>query len=404
MSNRILFISNLFPPHVLGGYEILCSQVARTFADRGWTVSVLTTNHGLAEGEAVDSDWEGIPVSRRLRLFLPFGEPPEIDRKVRYDVTLANEAACRAYIEEWKPDVVFVWSLLRATVGAARASQALKVPTAFALNDANLASYSAAPWSRPHKAVFDRIQFRQATLEGLNLWPATCISDAVREDLIAAGVAASDARTIYQGVPIERFPLKDKPGSAHSPFRILYAGQLHDYKGVEDVIKAVGMTVGTIACELRIAGRGDEAYESHLNEISDGLPVTFLGRLTQEELASEYRNTDVLVFPSRWREPFGLTHLEAMASGTPVISTAEGGPAEFLRNGENSLVVESEDPEGIARALVRMAKDEALRVRLANEGRRLIEERFNMDRYVSELEDWLQHSVMNRPRPAATTP
>jgi glycosyltransferase involved in cell wall biosynthesis len=87
-----------------------------------------------------------------------------------------------------------------------------------------------------------------------------------------------------------------------------------------------------------------------------------------------------------------------MSSGTPVISTASGGPAEFLRDGENSLVVPVQDPEAIADAMKRIVADRSLRLRLSEHGRRLIEDRFNLDRYIADLDDWLQHSVIGRPR------
>lgn len=394
MSGRILFISNLFPPHILGGYEILCGQVARKFADLGWNVDVLTTNHGLTSTDLEVGPWEQINVSRTLRLFLPFGAERKIDRKKRYRVTVENRERTKSFIHANRPDVVFIWSLLRATVGPARSCQELNIPTAFTFNDANIGSYAPAPWNRSHKAIPDRLFWSDATLKGLRIHPSTCISDSVRTDLVNAGVDAQASKTIYQGVPLEEFPLKDEIGSGHQPFRVFYAGQLHDYKGVEDAIEGVKLASQRGKFSFRLAGKGDEAFERRLGELADGNDITLLGRLTRPELIEEYREADVFIFPSRWREPFGLTHLEAMACGTPVISTSEGGPGEFLRDRENSLVVPVRNPEAIARGLQELREDHALRLKLALAGRKLVEDKLNLDRYVHDLERWLTSTVM----------
>ena len=120
-----------------------------------------------------------------------------------------------------------------------------------------------------------------------------------------------------------------------------------------------------------------------------GAPVRFLGRVPHTEIAALYRSHDVFVFPSIWREPFGLTHLEAMASGTPVVSTTEGGPGEFLVDGENSLTFPKEDSESLADALARFAADPVLALRIARNARAMVEARFSLDRYVVDIEAFL---------------
>jgi glycosyltransferase involved in cell wall biosynthesis len=105
-----------------------------------------------------------------------------------------------------------------------------------------------------------------------------------------------------------------------------------------------------------------------------------------------YRTHDVLAFTSTWKEPFGLTHLEAMASGTPVVSTTVGGQGEFLRDGENALTVPAGDSGALADSLERIVRDDALRRRLAFQGRKTVEQRFTLSRYVDELDAWLTHA------------
>ena len=76
------------------------------------------------------------------------------------------------------------------------------------------------------------------------------------------------------------------------------------------------------------------------------------------------------MFPVRWREPWGLVPLEAMAVGRPVVaSRAGGGPAEYLEDGRNCVQFDVDDAGGLAGAVERLAIDAALRERIVRGGR-----------------------------------
>ena len=79
-----------------------------------------------------------------------------------------------------------------------------------------------------------------------------------------------------------------------------------------------------------------------------------------------------------------------MASGTPVVSTTEGGPGEFLEDNHNALVFKAGDAEDLARALMRFATDDPLSRSLARNARLMVETRFTLDRYVKDLEQFLE--------------
>jgi len=397
---KILIISNLFPPHVLGGYEILCGQARDRLAALGHEVAVLTSDHG-ARGDGAQEQG----VWRRLKLYLPFDQPARLVRGARARTSRANEAAAAEIIRQFKPDIIFVWSLLRLTVGPARAAEASGLPTVYTFNDENIMGYRPAPLSLSPRGlaryVLDHWLFRQASWFGLGFARCTCISRLLKDNLLARGLPAADLRVIYQGIPIERFPLKAEPGRVGRPMRVLYAGQLHGYKGVHTLVEAahrVAEARGADALAVTLAGDGPEDYKARLRGLAGQgkARVTFAGKSPHEAMPALYRDHDVFVFPSLWQEPFGLTHLEAMASGTPVASTAEGGQGEFLENGRNALVFAKEDAQGLAERLMRLADDPALARALALEGRRTVEERFTLDRYVRELEAWLAEAAAKR--------
>ena len=399
---KILVVSNLYPPAVVGGYEILCAQVAEALSSSGHQVRVLTSR---IDGDRRREDATASPrVIRELELTSPFGAPARNSRLRRHRIGRWNASVAEAAVREWEPDVVFVWSQLRLTVAVARACEGLGIPVCYTMNDAHLAGFlprrfAATPRSAAG-AFLDRVVVPRDTVRGLRLDRVTCISRVVADHLAEEGVAGLEPRVIHQGIPIERFPLKERPGSRHDPVRLLYAGQLHDYKGPQHLLEALARLSDSAgpgpSFQLTIAGAGPLRGDLERRALERRLPVTFTGALGHERMPGLYRDHDVLAFPSTWKEPFGLTHLEAMASGTPVISTTVGGQAEFLRDGENALTVPPADPEALAGAIRRLAEDDALRRRLAIEGRKTVERHFTLSRYVTELEGWLTESSHRR--------
>jgi glycosyltransferase involved in cell wall biosynthesis len=392
--SRILTVSNLYPPHYLGGYELLCRQVMRELAARGHEITVLTSTHG--SGETFET-LDGMAVRRVLRLDTPFGAPPSVSRWRRLRAGRHNRGAFVAVATAFRPDVVFVWSQLRLTIACTRAAQCRGLPTVCTMNDPHLGSFVAAPFRPTPKGLVrwltDRTLCRSTTLLGLRLDRVTCISKTLRADLLALHVPVADSRIIYQGIPLEQFPLKEHPGSLGSPPRLLYVGQLHPYKGVHTLLAAAAVLRRDRGLPLRlsIAGDGPAEYREQLQRQaeSEGLDVAFLGRLPHDALPALYRENDIFVFTSAWREPFGLTHLEAMASGTPVVSTCDGGHGEFLRHQENALTFEKENAGELADRVLTLVQDGDLRGRLARVGRREVEEHFTLRRYVDDLEQFL---------------
>jgi glycosyltransferase involved in cell wall biosynthesis len=93
----------------------------------------------------------------------------------------------------------------------------------------------------------------------------------------------------------------------------------------------------------------------------------------------------IALVPSKWREPFGRTCLEAHAGGAAVISSGSGGLREI--SGEAALYVPGADAAGLARAVATLVADEALRVRLAAEGRARAENLFDLSRVAARLDD-----------------
>jgi len=358
---------------------------------------ILTSTHGLDEADSSYIEHQS-NVYRRLQLYLPFSKTPHLFRRKRYFTGKKNYHITKSFIRKEKPDLIFVWSQLRLTVGSARAALDSGIPTAFTFNDEHVGEFMPNKFSFKVKGLFryfiDNWLLPSITLKRMELSNTTCISRQLKTNLLKKMMPIENSNVIYQGIPIEKFPIKENPGEMHAPARVLYVGQLHSYKGVHNVINAVHIIARKKSAHylsLSIVGTGTEKYQLELIKLAnrgDAL-VNFVGQVDHSHLPRLYREHDIFVFSSIWQEPFGLTHLEAMASGTPVISTADGGHGEFLVHDHNALIFEKENEEELARHIITMAEESALRQRLITTAREIVEKQFTLKGYVDRLEGFL---------------
>ena len=103
-----------------------------------------------------------------------------------------------------------------------------------------------------------------------------------------------------------------------------------------------------------------------------------------------YASSDIVVVPSVWGEPFGLTALEAMSCGVPVVASRAGGLAETVADGENGLLFEPGNHDELAARLDRLLDDPGLRQELGSEGRRRVVERYSWESIVDRYEGILE--------------
>lgn len=412
---RILTLSNLYPPHYLGGYELNCRRVTNALQRRGHQVSVLTSNHGVTQSHRPA---EEPGVERSLRINGYFGHPWLGIRQLR-EVELHNNRVLRRTLAEQKPDLVYVWNMGGISKSLLLTLQELNVPTAFYVSDHWIARSLAGDvwmdWWNRHTMSVPALVLRVAwTMLGLRRhWskvaptgsvkelkfrrPAFC-SRALRDLTLSKGYDVAHGEIIHCQVDIERFKGEDDPGS-HVMRRLLYVGRLAEDKGVMCALRAMALLKGHFEGELRIYGKGDQDYTDKLHSFvkEHSLPVTFHSA-TSEEMPEIYRDHDALLFTSEWEEPFAITPLEAMASGIPVIATTTGGSAELFRDGFNSLTYAAGDANDLARCISRLAEDGALRHAITVQGQRDVRERCAepviVDQIEAHLRDTLEHWAM----------
>ncbi|GAB3630734.1 hypothetical protein GCM10027421_00870 [Microbacterium shaanxiense] len=152
--------------------------------------------------------------------------------------------------------------------------------------------------------------------------------------------------------------------------RLLVAvGRLGRMKGFDLLVDAF-VEADLPGVELEIVGEGPEraALEQQISRVGHADRIRLAGQMTPEGVAARMAAATAVVVPSR-SEAFGIVALEAWRAGAPLIMTSRGGAAEFVRAGEDALLVDPTDRQALASAMRRMLGDEPLRRTMAASGR-----------------------------------
>ena len=130
----------------------------------------------------------------------------------------------------------------------------------------------------------------------------------------------------------------------------------------------------------------DQEYAKKLKQVAQALGISdrvcFLGN--RDDVPKVMRGLDVLVVNSH-QEPFALTVLEGLASGTAVLATAVGGTPEMVRHRENGYLVSSRDHAELSNAILALLRDKNLRRQLGRNGRFDAIAKFSIDRFMKEI-------------------
>jgi glycosyltransferase involved in cell wall biosynthesis len=163
----------------------------------------------------------------------------------------------------------------------------------------------------------------------------------------------------------------DTLAEPNSKLTLLYAGRLIQSKGIFDVLDAMTIIVDQLDCHLLIAGDGENRDEigSRIDRLNLRRCVTLLGYLNSADLANVYRSGSIFILPTYFGEGFPFAILEAMSYGLPVITTSIRGSRDHLQEGVHALFVQPQDPPGIAREVIRLARNPSLRTMMSMNNR-----------------------------------
>ncbi|MEJ1296690.1 MAG: glycosyltransferase family 4 protein [Candidatus Sedimenticola sp. (ex Thyasira tokunagai)] len=210
----------------------------------------------------------------------------------------------------------------------------------------------------------------------------TIVSNAMIEPIIALGADKDSIQIIPMGTDLDT--LFTPPETSPDPDKLIFAGRLVKKKGVDTLLQAFKLVLQEKAqMQLHIAGDGPEraALETQATELKISHNTHFLGGITQERLATLFKEAACAVFPFTIaddgdQEGFGLVIVEAMGCGCAVIASPTPATRDILKDDHNSLLVDQKNPEQLSSAILHLRNNEKLRQKLANAGSIEVREHF----------------------------
>ncbi len=391
---RIALISEHASPAALlggvdaGGQNVYVDEIARALADLGFDVDVITRRDSesapeiqpwadgvrilnLAAGPVCpmpkDEMWSHMPAMRDQLIRFA------VRHNLKYDLVHGN-----FWMSGWVASELRV----RRHIPAVQLFHALGVT-------------KRLHQGRDDTSPDERIDIERGVIRKVDRVIATCPDELnqlvshyqaprPRVTMIPLGVDAATFR------PVDKLAARARIGFGLGPDDrvIAYVGRIVPRKGIRTIVHALAQLTrnGEDDIKLLIVGGETEVPDpiatpeiGELQRLAEKLGmskhVIIAGKRAQHELADYYGAADVMV-TTPWYEPFGLTPLEGMACGRPVIGSNVGGIAFTVEPGKTGLLVPPEDPAALARELQYVLGNRQLAIQMGERGRQRIEREF----------------------------
>lgn len=377
-----------------GGQNIAVAELAQHLAQAGFTVDVFTRRDNPALPDVVD--WK--PGVRVVHIKAgPLAPVPKENMLPYMDEFTANTV--RFFKQEGDPYRLIHAHFFMSGLVAANLKRTLRVP--FVVTFHALGEVRRQVQGNGDRFPAERFGVEQRVIREADGIVALCPQD--RDDLVQL-YAADPAKitTIPNGYnPNEFYPIEKQLARVvldldpQEPV-ILQLGRMVPRKGVDNVVRALGQlrrTYGIVARLLIVGGEADTPDPALTPEIGrlqqlaedEGVApwVTFTGNRKRETLRYYYSAADVFVTTPLY-EPFGITPLEAMACGTPVVGSAVGGIKETVLDNETGFLVPPNDPAALASKLAALLYSRKLRTLLSEEAVRHVRAQYTWERVAGQ--------------------
>jgi glycosyltransferase involved in cell wall biosynthesis len=373
---RILICSSFFPPHYLGGAELIAYKQAQILQQMGHEVRVFSGRLGSHWFRARQAKREsGAFQITRLSLSArdisgaswDFNSP---DIRHEFYRTL----------DDFSPDVVHFHNIVGLSIGMIDECYRRQIPTVMTLHDywgicfkntllknsGNVCKQGGLVCLDCREVLAGRLPLPSPVRNAHILFSLRKVdrlitpSRFVAEQYAANGIASEQLTVLQNGIDLENF----SPGQRGTARLTLgFIGHLGKHKGLEILLHALSL-MDASKVRLLIVGTGEEAGPLQMFCHERGLDpyVTFCGHVDNHRIAAIYQQIDLLIVPSIWPENSPVTITEAMASGIPVIASDIGGIGEMVEDGVTGYLVPLRDSLAIAERIGRfLARPELLK-------------------------------------------
>jgi glycosyltransferase involved in cell wall biosynthesis len=377
---RIAFVTYNLHPYIGGGSGVYARYLTREIAKRGNDVVVFAPSGGTSASK-LDS-LEGVEL-RRVRVLddLPYKAlqfwlrlPEEVriaDREGAFDVVHFNGISywfARRKISR-APQISTIHHLVKDAVAGSRPSMISRLSDIGGENGFLMPIIEKRSTTCSNMIIavsrftYDQILSQYPHLRGR----VTVVQNGVEFDRNAISTEMIKDTRARLGIP--RRPV------------VLFVGRTNDHrKGLDTLLKAFEIIASNSNAVLLIVGRGGIKKVGriiHSLRLDGRIIVT--GHVDDDVLMTCYMISDVFVCPSRL-EGFGLTVLEAMAAGKPIVASSVGAIPELVQDNENGFLVSSENPNDMAERILRILGDTNLRDRFSRNNLNRIRDKYTWGR------------------------
>jgi D-inositol-3-phosphate glycosyltransferase len=334
-----------------GGQNTHVADLAGALADEGHEIRVYTRRDGELP-ESVDVR-RGVTV-----VHVPAGPAVTLPKDALLPYMGEFGAWLAAQWTGWRPDIAHAhfWMSGLAALTARRHTGVPVVQTYHALGTVKRRHQREQDTSPPGRVGFERALGRQT-----DAVVAQCQDEV--DELVRMGVPRARITVIPSGVDSGRFTPEGEAAPRTGRHRLVTVGRLVERKGIRDVIAALPRAG---EAELVVVGGPPEPdldadpFVADLRAAAAAAGVAdrvhIVGGKSRDEVPAWYRSADIMV-TTPWYEPFGLTPLEAMACGVPVVGSAVGGLIDTIVDGVTGDLVPPRDPAALGTALRRLLAD-----------------------------------------------
>jgi glycosyltransferase involved in cell wall biosynthesis len=351
---KILQISSTFLP-VIGGTENVVFETCRELGKEGHEVTVITTDLYYKDQEFIKEETiDGIKVLRfHNKKFLGgYGYAPEVIKWLKEN--------CMDY------DIAHCQGFNRYTSEFALKYLAGKIPTIFTPHGF-IHTKKNMMAKRIHDVIMKRV-IQKADF-------CTMLTQLDKKDYERLGVEKKRLVEIPNGVNTKKYTNVSKTESENFKRKynikdntILTVGRVHKSKGIQYILDAIK----DLDCNLLVVGPDGgykEELEKQIEEYSIRERIIFTGPVSNEELVAAYNVADIFVLASEW-EGFGLVAIEAMASGTPVITSNRGALPYLINNNKNGFLIEYKDIEQLKNKIKYLLSNKVKQKNFITEGKK----------------------------------
>jgi D-inositol-3-phosphate glycosyltransferase len=381
-----------------GGQNIYVAQVAQCLARAGHEVDVLTRRDDRSLPPVVDMR----PGARVIHI--PAGPPAFVPKEKLLAHMPAFAQATRKLLKNSVPYDLVHANFFMSGLVAQQLKRSFGTPYVITFHALGLVR-------REHQKEADtfppeRLEIERELVRHADAVVAECPQDAA--DLTRLyGAEPTRLSMVPCGFdpeefgPLERASARAALGLDPHEFIVLQLGRLVPRKGIDNVIRALAHLPPEIPARVLVVG-GDAREPddrrtpeiARLRGVAQSLGVahrvTFTGHRCRHELRTYYAAADVFV-TTPWYEPFGITPLEAMACGTPVVGSAVGGIRYSVCDGVTGYLVPPHDPAALAARLAELHANPVLARALGRAGLRRARSMFTWERITGQLVDVYRH-------------